>query len=159
MLGDGKGGFAASPGSPFTLGPRPGYVAVADINGDKKPDLVASHDDDPLLAVMIGDGKGGFQPTQASPIRTEKTVWGTALGDINGDGLNDIVTASMSGHHILVMLGDGKGGFAPATRSQLRSGTMTNYVALADLNKDGKIDIVASNYGSGDVNIFLNSTK
>lgn len=159
MLGDGKGGFAASQGSPFALGPRPGYVAIADINSDGKPDLVAAHDDDPLLAVLIGDGKGGFQAAQSSPIRTEKAVWGTALGDINGDGSKDIVTASMAGHHILVMLGDGKGGFAPAAKSQLRSGTMTNYVALADLNKDGKTDIIASNYGSGDVNIFLNSTK
>jgi len=159
MLGDGKGCFAVSQGSPFALGPRPGYIAIADLNGDGKPDMVAAHDDDPLVAVLIGDGKGGFQPSQSSPLRTEKAVWGTALGDINGDGINDIVTASMSGNHTLVMLGDGKGGFAPAAKSHLRSGTWTNYVALADLDKDGKPDIIASNYGSGDVNIFLNTTK
>jgi hypothetical protein len=39
------------------------------------------------------------------------------------------------------------------------AGKLTNYVALGDFNNDGRPDIVASNYASGDVAVFLNSTR
>ncbi len=159
MLGDGRGKFSASTGSPFPLGPRPGYVAVDDINGDGKPDIVAAHDDDPLVAVLFGDGRGGFQPAPYSPIRTSHAVWGTAIGDVNRDSRKDIILASPSGHGVIVLLGDGKGGFEPAASALMPAGRLTNYVALGDFNKDGRPDIVASNYASGDIAVFLNSTR
>ena len=158
MIGDGKGGFAASSGSPFALGPRPGYVAIADLNDDRKPDIVATHDDDPLVAVLLGDGAGGFTPASSSMIKTSSPVWGTGIADVNGDGKKDLVMSSSAGS-VVVLLGDGKGGFAAASCSPLPAGKLTNYIALADFNKDGKPDIVASNYASGDVNVFLNTTK
>ena len=158
MMGDGKGGFASSNGSPFALGPRPGYVAIADLNDDRKPDIVATHDDDPLVAVLLGDGAGGFTPASSSMIQTPSAVWGTGIADVNGDGKKDLVMSSSAGS-VVILLGDGKGGFAPAACSPLPAGKLTNYVAVADFNKDGKPDIVASNYASGDVNVFLNTTK
>jgi FG-GAP-like repeat len=159
MMGDGKGGFASSSGSPFPLGPRPGYVAIADLNDDGKPDIVATHDDDPLVAVLLGDGAGGFKPAAGSPINTPKSVWGTAIGDVNGDGKKDLVMGSSNHDGVTILLGDGKGGFALASSSPLPAGKLTSYVALADFNKDGKLDIVASNYASGDLTVLLNATK
>lgn len=159
MLGDGKGGFTAANGSPFALGPRPGYVSVADLNDDGRLDIVATHDDDPLVALLLGDGKGGFAPALGSPLQTDKAVWGSAVTDVNGDGKSDLVLASGSGHHVAILLGDGQGGFTPAACSPLAAGKLTNYVAAGDLNKDGKADIVASNYASGDVTVYLNTTK
>lgn len=158
LLGDGRGGFVPSPSSPFTMGPRPGYVSVGDINRDGKSDFVATHDDDPLAVVMLGDGAGGFQATASSPLRPERAVWGTAIGDVNGDGLADIAMASGASASVVIMLGDGRGGFTPGAK-QLRAGTWVTYVAMADFNKDGKLDIVASNYGSGDISVWLNTTK
>lgn len=159
MIGDGKGGFASSNGSPFALGPRPGYVAVADLNDDRKPDIIATHDDDPLVAVLLGDGAGGFTPASSSMIQPSSAVWGTAIADMNDDGKKDLVMGGSVGNSVVVLLGDGKGGFAPASCSPLSAGRLTNYIALGDFNKDGKPDIVASNYASGDVNVFLNTTK
>jgi FG-GAP-like repeat len=159
MFGDGKGGFTSSPGSPIKLGPRPGYVSIGDLNGDGKHDIVATHDDDPLAIVLLGDGNGGFSPAAGSPITTPKPVWGSAIGDVNGDGKKDIVMAGTFGHSVVVMLGDGKGAFVPASCSPLQAGQLTNYVALADLNKDGRLDIVATNYASGDVTVLMNTTK
>ena len=91
-------------------------------------------------------------------IQTSSPVWGTGIDDVNGDGKKDLVVSSSAGS-VVILLGDGKGGFAPASCSPIPAGKLTNYVALADFNKDGKPDIVASNYASGDVNVFLNATK
>ncbi len=159
MLGDGKAGFISSTGSPFAVGPRPGYVAVADLNDDGVSDLLATHDDDPLLAVLLGDGKGGFKPASESPLRPPSPVWGIAVADVNGDGRKDLALGAQLNHGVTVMLGDGKGGFIPAAGSPMPAGSITNYVAMADLNRDGKPDIVASSYGSGEITVFLNETR
>ena len=159
MLGDGKAGFFAAPDSPFALSERPGYVAVGDLNGDGKADLVATHDDEPIVALLLGDGKGGFKPTAESPLRPPKPVWGVAIADMNGDGKADLVFGAQLNDGVTVMLGDGKAGFVLAENSPLLAGKNTNYVTVADLNRDAKPDIVASSYGSGEVSIFLNGTK
>ncbi len=158
MLGDGKAGFTPAPGAPFALGPRPGYVSVADLNDDGKADLVATHDDDPLVAVLLGDGKGGFNPTPESPLRPPNPVWGVAVADLNGDGRKDLAMGSQLDHGVTIMLGDGRGGFVSAPGSTMPAGKNANYVAVADLNRDGRPDIVASSYGSGQITVFLNES-
>jgi hypothetical protein len=60
---------------------------------------------------------------------------------------------------IAVLLGDGRGGFTESSTPAPRAGKISNYVALADLDKNGKLDIVATSYGSGEVTVFLNATK
>lgn len=159
MLGDGKGSFADAAGAPFAVQTRPGYVAVGDLNRDGKADIVATHDDFPIVAVLLGDGMGTFKPTPESPLKPSFAVWGIAIGDVNGDGTNDLVCGSQIDDGIAVMLGDGRGGFAESSTPAPRAGKISNYVALADLNKDGKLDIVATSYGSGEVTVFLNATK
>jgi alkyl hydroperoxide reductase subunit AhpC len=154
MLGDGNAGFRPASGAPFALGPRPGYVAVADINDDGKADLVATHDDDPLVAVLLGDGKGGFDHAPESPLRPSIAVWGVAVADLNGDGKKDLAMGAQLDQGVTVMLGDGKGGFVTAANSPMPSGKRANYVAVADLNRDGKLDVVASSYGSGEITVL-----
>src|SRR5262245_18116373 len=156
MRGNGNAGFTRAPDAPFALGPRPGYVAVADINDDGKADLVATHDDDPLLAVLLGDGKGGFNPIPESPLRPPNPVWGIAVADLNLDGKKDLALGAQLDHGVTIMLGDGKGGFVTAPSSPMPAGKNANYVAVADLNGDGKPDIVASSYGSGEITVYLN---
>jgi FG-GAP-like repeat len=76
-----------------------------------------------------------------------------ATGDVNGDGFLDLVTSNESTSNISVLLGDGKGDFAPAlvfpTGSQPRS------IALADFNRDGKLDVVTANFGSGTISVLF----
>jgi len=159
MLGDGTGSFSEAAGAPFAVQTRPGYVAVADLNRDGKLDIVATHDDYPIVAVLLGDGLGGFKPAPESPLKPSFAVWGVAIGDVNGDGANDLVCGSQMDDGIAILLGDGSGGFTESSAPAPRAGKMSNYVALADLNRDGKLDIVATSYGSGEVTIFLNATK
>lgn len=156
LLGDGKGAFSPAPGSPFPAsGNRPGYAILADANGDSRLDVIASHDDDPLLTVLLGDGRGGFAPAPASPVRLPSAVWGIAAADADGDGKTDLAAVSYSRRAALLLRGDGLGGFAPVPDAVPESGAMPNYAAWGDVDADGSLDLVVSCYGSGDLAVFL----
>jgi hypothetical protein len=154
LLGDGAGGFAAAPGSPVAVGDRPGFVALGDLDGDGKPDVVVTHDDDPVVHVLRGDGRGGFKPTAGSPVVLKETVWGAAIADLDADGKPDLVLGGKAGH-ALVLMGDGAGGLAKDPVLVPVGGKAPTSVAVADVNRDGKPDLVTSNYESGDVSVLL----
>src|SRR3954462_13943658 len=109
-------------------------------------DIVAAELD---VSVLLGDGAGGFTASTTSLGGGFPAV-SIALGDVNGDGKSDIVTANYSSSDVSVLLGDGLGGFTASIKS-LGGGSGPQSVALADLNQDGKLDIVTANYGSDDV--------
>ncbi|QPK43516.1 VCBS repeat-containing protein [Streptomyces gardneri] len=67
-----------------------------------------------------------------------------ALGDLNGDGKADLVTAVKGSNTLVAALGDGKGGFGPGVSFGLDTGTFPTAVALADLNGDGRLDAVVA---------------
>ncbi len=155
LLGNGKGGFAPAPGSPFAVGERPGYVATGDFDGDGDVDVCATHDDVGMVDVLLNDGKGSFAKAAGSPVMVDAPVWGIAVADLNVDGKSDLALGSMGKSGPVVLLGDGKGGFAEAKGATASSGDSPNYVAVADLDRDGRPDIVSGNYGSGDVSVYL----
>jgi FG-GAP-like repeat/FG-GAP repeat len=76
-----------------------------------------------------------------------------AAGDLNGDGLLDLITANASTNNISVLLGDGKGDFGPAKLFAV--GGQPKSIALADFNRDGKLDVVTANYSSGTISVLF----
>ncbi len=106
LLGDGSGGFAPALGSPFAVpgGPeasssRPGLpdsIAAGDFNGDGNLDLAmanfnGSSDD---IAVLQGDGHGGFTNAAGSPFPANGNPRPLVVGDFNGDGLPDLAVVN-----------------------------------------------------------------
>ncbi len=150
-LGNGNGTFAA----PATFALPAGsptfrrFPLVVDVNSDGKPDLVVAnpgHFDalDGSLSVFVNNGNGTFTPRPDVPLGSQ-AVW-IAAGDVNGDGKPDLVVANLgkfgqTNGSIFVMLGDGNGGFTAG--QVLRSGIEPDSVGVADLNGDGKLDVVA----------------
>ena len=149
LLADGKGSFRTTR-LPLRTG-EPWFAVISDLNGDRKPDIVATHHDMNQLTVLLGDGRGGFVEATASPFDFGNKAFRAAVADVNRDGNMDVVAAA--GDSVRVMLGDGRGGFAPGPLT--RSGPGTWRLDLGDVNGDGKIDIVTSNLESDTVSVLL----
>lgn len=156
LLGDGAGEFRPAPGSPFAVGDRPGFLATGDVDGDGRPDVVVTHDDDPIVWVLRNAGDGRFEPFAGSPIELTETVWGALVADMDGDGRSDLVLGAR-GEHVLLLLGDGAGRFGDG-RNPVRvpvDGRGPGNVAVGDFDRDGKLDVVTGNYESGNVSVRL----
>jgi hypothetical protein len=149
LLSDGSGGFR-SVQLPLRTG-EPWFAVINDINGDSKPDIIVTHHDLNQLTVLLGDGRGGFVEATASPFDFGGKAFHAAVIDVNHDGKMDVIAAG--GEAVRVMLGDGRGWFAPGPA--IRTGPGSWHLALGDVNDDGKLDLVTSNLESDTVSVLL----
>ena len=80
------------------------------------------------------------------------------LADLNGDGIPDLIVPNSGGNNVLVYPGLPGGGFGPAMNNGNGFFTGTNPVSVvvADVNGDGRPDLIVANKGSNDVSILLN---
>lgn len=161
LLGDGKGSFSAAPGSPFPAGHDPNDVAVGDFNRDGCLDLAFANHETQLLTVLLGDCKGKFAPAPHSPftVAVKPHPHGVATGDFNGDGNLDLVTDSWGENRLEILFGDGKGGFTTPGSYVAVGKHPYQRIRVADLNGDGKADIVSPNLEGDNVTILLSDGK
>ena len=161
LLGDGSGGFKPSAGSPFPAGNRPNDLAVGDVNNDGNLDLAFANHDTTYLTVLIGDGKGGFKPASGSPftVQSKPHPHGVVIADFNSDGWADLATDDWQNNRVTVVFNDKKGGFLSPGISFSVGKMPYQKLRAADLNKDGKADIVTTNFEGGNVSVLLADGK
>lgn len=157
---DGKGRFTALASrpevAPASVRPHTHAVAISDVNGDGRSDLIATAANAGAIAVMLGDGKGGFAHATGSPMRVGRHPYDSiSIGDLNGDGKPDIVTPDMHGNAVVALLGTGAGTFTHAPGSPVSVENRPGYVAIGDVNGDGKLDAVASHDDYGILDILI----
>jgi len=149
------------PGAPFFLPPvlydPKGFgsakvsVAIADVNGDGKPDLLVANRfacegcANGSVAVLLGNGDGTFQPavTYDSGRPATETL---AVVDVNGDAKPDVIVGSPSGQ-VGVLLGNGDGTFQTVMESPSLVGA--DKIVVSDMNGDGKPDVVVLDFCYG----------
>jgi FG-GAP-like repeat len=141
LLGNGDGTFAAH--HDLATGDATRALATTDLNRDGKPDIAAVTSAD-KVAVLLGDGDGGFAPK--TDFAAGNTATDVAAGDLDRDGKPDLAVSDfyVYPNSIAELLGDGAGGLGPLT--PVASANQPLSLVLADLNRDGKLDVAAPNY-------------
>jgi hypothetical protein len=150
LKGDGTGSFRAA--SAISVLPRPYFVAIGDLNSDGKPDLAIAHDDIPQLTLLLGDGAGNFRPAPGSPVDAGARGMAIFIADMNGDRSPELVFAA--GSQIIVLTRDAAGRFAPALRLSGAGMHGAWQLAVADWNRDARLDIAAADVESHQLLIF-----
>lgn len=138
LVGNGRAQFAQVFQRTFQLADISPFnaLAVADFNGDNRPDLAASVDGTPVL---LGRGDGTFFPAAALP--GNLTPASVATADFNGDGKTDLAAITANGDS-RVLTGNGDGTFAQGPAITTGSFSSTNSAITAvELNNDGKPDL------------------
>jgi hypothetical protein len=152
--------FAAA--SPVVAGPG-SEVFLVDLNHDGHVDLITKHLVERNLTVLSGDGKGHFVPAAHGSMDFDVMPGAVALGDVNNDGILDLGVSSKVGANesVRIYLGNRTGGFDPASGRALAVGVSREgrdykpVLRFADLNEDGKLDLISANGQRNSIEIFL----
>ena len=137
-------------------------VVVGDFNGDGRQDLVTANAGADSVSVRLGNGSGSvgdgtFTAAAASPA-TGSFPFSVAVGDFNGDGRRDLVTANMNAGTVSVLLGNGVGSTGDGTFTAAASpatGASPRSVAVGDFNGDGRQDLATANANASTVSVLL----
>jgi hypothetical protein len=160
LLGTGTGAFGAVATLGIGAGARPASIAAADLNGDGNPDLVVANGSQPgasntsRIAVLLGTGTGTFGAATNYNAGLYGNT-GVVLIDLNGDGNLDVVTANSSNDTASALLGTGTGSFGAPLISDTGKSGQPRDLAVADVNNDGRPDLLTADYSSNTLSVLL----
>jgi hypothetical protein len=150
--------------APFTVGVNPGFVVAADFNGDGRPDLAVVNTNSKTVSVLLNRTPPGattplfgLQQTFALPIGAEPLV----VADFNGDGRPDLAGVDHANGTAQVFLNTtpaGSGTVSFAAAQTVSVGIDPQAIVAADVNGDGRPDLVVANNSANTLAVLLNTT-
>jgi hypothetical protein len=146
-LSNGDGTFSAP--NNVNVSPQaaePLSIAAGDFNNDTNPDIIVLSRQAGGVAVLLGNGSGGFTFSGAGTTPLGTGFDSVAVGHFNNDTLLDAVVTDSARRRVLVLIGAGSGVFV--TKTPFGVGGVPSAVVVADLNLDGKADIAVSNHAA-----------
>jgi hypothetical protein len=147
LLAAANGQYTSAPDLSLPFYPTFIHCIIEDVTGDKRNDLIcvgaSINYTDVFLLAYPGRGDGTFGPLVQTKVTAQPTFSNPILaraGDLNSDGVSDVIVMNAYYSGILPYLSDGQGGFKPAASFQ---GSFNFSVpTVADLNGDGKLDVL-----------------
>ena len=146
----------------FTTGPYSQSVAVIDVDGDGKSDLIIGNGDN-TVSVLLNTTVPGATALSFATQQSFATTGSQSVitADVNSDGKPDLIVANASSNTVSVLLNTTTPGAAsPTFAAQEAFGTDSwpYSVTAADVNGDGKPDLIVANIGSNTVSLLINAT-
>ncbi len=152
LRGNGDGSFRAPiPATTFATDTGPVSLAVLDLNGDGRKDVVTANSAGETISVLLATTSGSPVFAAARNYPAGPTPMGLAAGDFTSDGLTDFVTANRDVGTLTLLAGDGSGGFPIV-------GNAPQATAVGDFNEDGWQDIVFASSSGNYVSLLLGRT-
>jgi len=147
LRGVGNGSFLAR--TSITAGGTPSGLAVGDLDGDGKPDLLVPNRATASVSVLMGGGPKREFLVGNSPVAV-------TLGDYDGDGKLDAAVVNSFANTVTVLLGTGNGLFN-TPRHDFSVGELPQSIVAADLNSDGRLDLAVANTDENTVSVLMNT--
>lgn len=143
-----------SAAEPVPVSPRPEFMAVGDLNGDGRDDLVVVSTRSNEVAVLLGASSSPtvFLNVQVYPVG--RRLRGVAVGDLDEDGIPDIIVADETGRALWALPGRGDGSFAEAL--SVLTGGHPFAVAIGDFDAASGQDLAVADRRSGDLTVLVN---
>jgi hypothetical protein len=136
LLGNGSGGVMTPAPPPVAVGTSPASVTLGDFNGDGKLDATTANFGSNNVSILLGNGSGGFSSPAPPPVTVATGPETVAVGDVNGDGKLDVVTAG-GDFGLTLRLGKGDGTFTTPTPSTYPLGLTPFSIATGDFDGNG----------------------
>ena len=157
-VGGASGAITDLDRSDFAAGNGPSAIAHGDFNQDGVTDLAIADGLGNAVAVLFGDGDGGFMsPSYISAPAGNTNVDAIVAGDFNGDGLDDLAAtigyAGLNESRVMILTSLGDGTF---TSKDFLTGYGPIWIEAGDLDQDGDLDLVTANYNSRSFTRLIN---
>ena len=154
LINDRNGTFHSQITFPTGTASRPYSLAVGHLNNDIHLDVVVANFDTNSIGVLFGDGNGTFATPLYTSLGSSRPL-SLALAHFNNDSALDVVVANYATFTIAVLLGDNSGFFQLDSVYEMGYDSMPYSIAVADINQDHRLDIIAVNYGTSELAILL----